>query len=284
LAHLSEELIHTTVRIEAWDSAGASYTGTGFFFDFHFTGGKIVSMLVTNRHVLAGMSQAALHMTREDQAGSPIYGKHTRIIIQNVQARALYHPDDRIDLALIMVADTINENRKRGIPLHYRAASAQSLAIPGPDSVNAIEEVLMIGYPTGLWDEVNNLPIVRRGITATPVARDYEGRPEFVIDAACFPGSSGSPIFLYNETAVASELGQATLQPRFALLGVLWGGPHHNVEGEIVVETIPSAKRRIPISGIPMNLGFCIKAHLILDFMPEIWERIQQSSGSSHPT
>jgi hypothetical protein len=29
-------------------------------------------------------------------------------------------------------------------------------------------------------------------------ALDDEGKPEFVIDAACFPGSSGSPIMVAN--------------------------------------------------------------------------------------
>jgi hypothetical protein len=25
--------------------------------------------------------------------------------------------------------------------------------------LNAVEEILMIGYPNGLWDEINNLPL-----------------------------------------------------------------------------------------------------------------------------
>lgn len=57
----------------------------------------------------------------------------------------------------------------------------------------------MIGYPNGLWDSQNNLPIIRRGITATSVKKDYNGKKEFLIDAAVFPGSSGSPVFIFNE-------------------------------------------------------------------------------------
>jgi Trypsin-like peptidase domain len=284
LAHLSDELIHTTVRVEAWD-ATASHTGTAFFFNFEFGIDTVMPMLVTNRHVLAGMTRAALHLTYEDDAGNPIFGKHTRLIVQNLQARVLYHPDDGVDLALLMIADTIKDNRQAGTPLHYRAASLEHIVIPVPyDSLTAIEEVLMIGYPNSLWDRVNNLPIVRRGITATPIARDYNGRPEFVIDAACFPGSSGSPIFLYNEGALQRKAGTAVLEPKFGLLGVLYAGPQHNIEGEIVVDTIPTAVRSVPISPIPMNLGFCIKAHRILDFAPQIWERIEQARGRSGPT
>ena len=41
------------------------------------------------------------------------------------------------------------------------------------------------------------MPILRRGTTATPIALNFEGRPEFLIDAAVYPGSSGSPVFVY---------------------------------------------------------------------------------------
>jgi len=57
----------------------------------------------------------------------------------------------------------------------------------------------MVGYPIGLWDEKNNYPIFRKGITATHPANDYNGKSEFMIDAACFPGSSGSPVYIIDE-------------------------------------------------------------------------------------
>ena len=57
----------------------------------------------------------------------------------------------------------------------------------------------MIGYPIGLIDEYNNKPIVRKGITATTYNIDYNGKKEFLIDIACFPGSSGSPIFIRRD-------------------------------------------------------------------------------------
>src|SRR3954471_785314 len=66
--------------------------------------------------------------------------------------------------------------------------------------LSAVEEILMIGYPNGLWDAVNNYPLIRRGVTASHPAVDFDvnGVPTTVIDAACFPGSSGSPVVLHN--------------------------------------------------------------------------------------
>jgi hypothetical protein len=31
-------------------------------------------------------------------------------------------------------------------------------------NMDAIENIIMIGYPTGIFDEANNLPVIRRGM------------------------------------------------------------------------------------------------------------------------
>lgn len=49
------------------------------------------------------------------------------------------------------------------------------------------------------WDAYNNMPITRRGITATPLHVDFENAPRFLIDAAIYGGSSGTPVFVFNQ-------------------------------------------------------------------------------------
>src|SRR5439155_8993915 len=61
---------------------------------------------------------------------------------------------------------------------------------------DAVEDIVMVGYPSGLWDSTNNYPLVRRGITASHPGIDFEGKPQIAIDMACFEGSSGSPVLL----------------------------------------------------------------------------------------
>jgi len=72
---------------------------------------------------------------------------------------------------------------------------------------SALEEILMVGYPNGIWDNVNNKPILRKGVTATHPNFDYCGKKEIMIDAACFPGSSGSPVFIFNEGSYRDKRG-----------------------------------------------------------------------------
>ena len=129
------------------------------------------------------------------------------------------------------------------------------------EDLSALEEILMIGYPNGIWDATNNMPILRRGITATHPNIDYEGRKEFLIDAACFPGSSGSPVFLFNTSAWTDRKGNTMMGgPRVKLLGLLYAGPQHTATGEVRIVTVPTQQRAIALSSIPNNLGLVIKA------------------------
>jgi hypothetical protein len=61
------------------------------------------------------------------------------------------------------------------------------------------EDILMIGYPNGLWDNVNCIPYFKKGMTATHPFINYKGNEEFVMDISVYPGSSGSPVFLLTE-------------------------------------------------------------------------------------
>lgn len=75
--------------------------------------------------------------------------------------------------------------------------------IPDDDymqSITQTDEVIMIGYPGGLRDELNNQPIFRKGILATSPSKNFGGERKFLIDMPVYGGSSGSPILLFSET------------------------------------------------------------------------------------
>ena len=123
-----------------------------------------------------------------------------------------------------------------------------------------LEDIVMIGYPNGLWDSKNNMPIFRRGVTASHPRFDWNGRKEFLIDAACFPGSSGSPVLLYNEGSYPRKSGGIALGSRLYLLGILYAGPQHTVTGEIEIVPIQTIRKAVSIATIPNNLGMVIKS------------------------
>jgi hypothetical protein len=91
-------------------------------------------------------------------------------------------------------------------------------------NLSALEDILMVGYPIGLWDDVNNFPVLRRGITASHPIVDFQGKSIGLADIASFPGSSGSPILILNEGSFTSQSGFC-IGSSLIFLGVLYAGP-----------------------------------------------------------
>lgn len=262
----SEQLTYSTVRIECGTAAGLSM-GTGFFYRFADQGEQHVPAIVTNRHVIAGGQRGRIFFHTSDAQGNVLPRQHFSYTLDDFAASWTSHPDETVDLCALPIAGLHRDAEARGKRLFYIALNASVTATPALFAeLTALEDIIMIGYPTGIWDAKNNMPIIRRGITATPPNQDYEGRPEFMIDAACFPGSSGSPVFLYNVGSYASRDGATVIGSRIALLGVLYAGPQFTAEGELEIVTVPTQHKVVSRAFIPINLGVVIKATRLADF------------------
>jgi hypothetical protein len=88
-----------------------------------------------------------------------------------------------------------------------------------------------------------------------------------VIDCACFPGSSGSPVLIFDQGGYFDAKGTMHVGgSRIILLGALYAGPQHHAEGEIKIINTPLSQVPITLSKIPNNLGFVVKSQKIHDF------------------
>lgn len=57
--------------------------------------------------------------------------------------------------------------------------------------------------PQGMKGDPLGCPIIKSGITATPISKKYNDQEIFLTDILSFPGSSGSPIFIkYNDSYI----------------------------------------------------------------------------------
>ena len=264
---ISERLAHSTVRIEtSTDSGGGS--GTGFFYRFADKGDTYVPAIVTNKHVIEGSLGGSFVLTEKGNDENPIYGKYRRFDFDNFQNHWILHPDKEVDLCAMPIAPLLHQAEERNLNFFYISLD-KSLLLTEKELNDLIlmEDVVMVGYPNGIWDEKNNMPIFRKGITATHPNLDWNGRAEFLIDAACFPGSSGSPVFLFNQGGYATRSGGLVIGPsRVKLLGVLYAGTQHTVSGEIKVVQVPTQNTAVSISSIPNNLGIVIKASQLAAF------------------
>lgn len=265
----SEQITYSTVRIECEYNDGTSGTGTGFFFQFlkDETTGSHVPVVITNKHVINQSTKGRLIFTKANSNNEPLDTQHFQVYFDNFETFWRKHPDIDVDLCAMPIAPFLTEANKRGEKLFY--ISLDKSLIPTCQQLSdfsALEEILMVGYPNGIWDNVNNKPILRKGVTATHPNFDYCGKKEIMIDAACFPGSSGSPVFIFNEGSYRDKRGNMYMgASRVILLGVLYAGPQHTAQGDIQIVNVPTGQRPITISKIPNNLGLIIKAERILE-------------------
>ena len=151
------------------------------------------------------------------------------------------------------------------------------------EELSALEELVMVGYPIGLWDKNNNFPIFRKGYTASHPAIDFNESGIGLVDMACFPGSSGSPIYILNEGGYKDKVGNLNWgQSRIIFIGTLFSGPIYDATGKLVVTDIPTSNQVVEsYTGIMVNLGYYIKSSEILEFKNIIKEILEQGEQIS---
>lgn len=258
----SKNLLFTTVRITCQMAAGVG-SGTGFILDIGF-GDDHVPVLVTNKHVVRGASQVVLHfVARQGGENKPDLGQHFSIPFDPTKMPFVGHPDPSIDIAAIPLVPIWGTHESK---LFYRVLSMADL----PDTeqgqkFDALEEVTFVGYPNGQSDPLHQTPIVRRGITATPMVLPFAGRPVFLVDGSVFGGSSGSPVFIYNSGSYSDGTGGIVIGNRCILVGIMAETMVRNSELPLEVSTAPHTKM-----AQELNLGVAYAWNAIAETVEEV--------------
>ncbi len=261
---ITKKLLFNTIRVDTVLEDGSEGSGTAFVFS-HVTGGGTHTFVVTNRHLVEGVRSGGLVFTQKKR-GQPAFGERFQININDFSHAWFMHPDPEVDIAIIPLRPLEQAARDQGVELYYHAIDS-SLA---PDAstmraLDALEQVIFVGYPSGVWDQVNLMPIMRRGTTATPIALDFEGRPEFLIDAAVYPGSSGSPVFIYQpDTLRSSHLGSSQGGKKFLFAGVVAAVFFREEGNHLVPVPVPANNQSMVMGTEMIDLGLVIKAESVI--------------------
>jgi hypothetical protein len=220
------------------------------------TADQNVVLLVSNRHVLQDPTRRItidFHAKAEAAAIAPILGE-TRQLDQTGFSEVYFpHPDPEVDLACLNATEVaLPENL-----VYYKALKLDQFATFEEPELLPGASVWFVGYPENRFDTANNLPILRRGHIASIPTVDFNARPQFVIDAQVFPGSSGSPVF-------------AEVSDRYLFVGVVTQTMIRNQQLESVPSSLTFATPQ------PIGLGIVLKAHLVQELVAHTVERLRE--------
>lgn len=214
---ISTQLMYTTVPIYINYKNQSMGNGTGFIFSVSSGNNEVIPLLITNYHVVENMLMGCIELHISEK-GLPT---NNTIKINFTEEIVKQKKLGELDLVAIPIASALNELQNKNINVFYRTIGKE--IIPSQEQINelaAIEDITFVGYPNGLYDNVNKMSIVRRGITATPIWNNFQGKEAFLIDAGVFPGSSGSPVFIYNRGTYPTKDGIA-VGNRLMFVGVI---------------------------------------------------------------
>lgn len=264
---IAEQLFFTTVRIDTVAMDGTQGSGTGFFFN-HKVEGNGYHFVVTNKHVVSNMREGRFSFLKQKD-GLPTLGDGFNLHVGPQEWTKLWfgHPDTNIDIAICPLVPLVDFVEKQyGTNLFFR--SVETAMIPTPQQIeelDAIESVTFIGYPNGIWDGKNLLPVARRGTTASPIEVDFEHTPRFLIDASVFGGSSGSPVFLLNHGTWATKQGNVAIGTRFYFVGVIAAVFFRTHLNEIIAVSIPTQVQPMARQQEMIDLGVVFKARTVVE-------------------
>lgn len=263
---IAENLFFTTVRIDTVNNGGSPGSGTGFLYAHRITDTQHALFVVTNKHVVQGMRNGALtfHQKRDDK---PYLGHGFRLDIQDWPQAWFGHPSPEVDIAVVpFLPLEAHIKQQSTIDLFYRCVDSSML--PSEDQLaqfDAIESVTFIGYPNGIWDSTNLIPVARRGTTASPITVDFEGTPRFVIDASVFGGSSGSPVFILNQGMYTDKRGNTVLGSRAIFVGVVAAVFFRTELNQIITVPVPTQTRPMVQQREMIDLGIVFKARTVVE-------------------
>ena len=254
--YFEHQVCHITARIFVQFQNQSTSIGTGFLYirpiPNHLDRSAI--LLISNKHVFSdttGKLQISFNAKLDN--GEPDYGNILNFEQDDFSTIYYPHPDADVDLACVNIS-TISSSNVYYKNLHdsFLQTLKYELIPPGTD-------VIFVGYPENRFDSKNNLPIIRKGSIASLPQIDFNGRPQIVIDAQVFQGSSGSPVF------VAAE-GQ------YKLLGVV----SETMIRHSQLQTIPTGHPTFAVQQI-LGLGIVIKQSKVIELIEHTVNSISSS-------
>lgn len=233
-------LLKVTSLINTYRGNKKIGTATCFFCQ----NSKEQKFLVTNNHVISNVTHIELILT---------IGNEIKAVIIELLKNVTRH--DFYDLCVMDITKIYNDALSQWNTVI--TFINHNGIIKDFNEFKHIENLIMIGYPSTLRNESENMPIIRTGITATSLAHKCNNEDMFLFDIPTVGGSSGSPIFVVKDDC----------QPY--LVGI---NCRNTIDRYPVYEAsnrLFHKKKIIGYTWIPNSLGIAIKSNVLLELIEQ---------------
>jgi hypothetical protein len=243
-------MARSTTRLVV-QKAGGVHVGTGMFFGYRLAGGRTRAFCVTSRNLLSDALLCSLSVLVE--SGDDKAQEKLTFDVTDIASCAVFPPSAVLDLAAFPIdalfAPIAGLKKQPALKIIDRDLVPGAAFYAGLD---ASRDIVLMGYPNGLPGVNADVPVPQSGVTASSAMLPFDGKDEFLIECACYPGASGSPVFLHRPWDDA-----------IVPLGILVLGAEVSAAGQIVPRAIPTS-RSTPVTPQNMTrLGLCLKASLL---------------------
>ena len=189
--HLTKDqediLLRCTAAIVCKDQNGIPNTGTSFWFQTE-SGEKY---LITNRHVIENKVSVTIYCSIINELDASV-----KTITIDMKLKGNSYLSETADLGGIRVTDLFKQYK---IMCRFLT---KDLIKTKYDKCSLIEDVIMVGYPSGLLFKKINRPLIRVGTTASDLRLIKDSQDAFYLDIQAVEGSSGSPVFIIKDDSV----------------------------------------------------------------------------------
>lgn len=184
-------------------------SASGFFFKYNKQ-----LYFITNKHVVYDKTEKhepdelilKLHTDRKDFTKSK---EHPIALYKNGKRVWLEYSEEDMNIDIVAIPIDVPEE----FYITFFEINDFILEDRNFDSIHVPvgEDILVVGYPDGIYDSAHNLPIIRRGSLASVYPfqhQNQKGRYNdcyFLIDSLLHGGSSGSPVLLKSGNIIRKD-------------------------------------------------------------------------------
>lgn len=242
-------------------------SASGFMVCHAYTEKLCHVFLITNRHAIPPEGRRAnihVRVTKRNSATSEIKDMAVPVVGADGKYLSTIRVNPRFDVVAIKITQNLKDNSADCCFVDTNLFATREVV--AKEKLTLGDEIFLLGYPAGIYEEKNTSPILRQGVIATDPKEDFSVNqnlqrefrlppsiPGFLIDANVFPGSSGSMVILKPQlfTQPAEGVVEARGRTPFYVLGVVFGSLP-------ITDSAIGAKQR-------MGLGIVLSADTILD-------------------